>query len=57
MIFSWITRTEWVHEVTCEMKMTCLGMNGHHEGYWIGFANTIALLERNGYMKKLAKPQ
>jgi hypothetical protein len=32
-------------------------VSGHHDGYWVGFANTRVLLKRNGYRKVLAKPQ
>jgi hypothetical protein len=50
-------RTGWIHEVTCEIIMTWLGMNEHHDGYWVGFSNTRVLLERKGYRKVLVKPQ
>jgi hypothetical protein len=37
-----------VHVVTCEIKRHGSKMNGHHVGYWIEFADTRALLGRDG---------
>jgi hypothetical protein len=34
-----------------------LEVNGHRDRYWVGFANTRALLLRNGYRHVLTKPQ
>jgi hypothetical protein len=32
-------------------------MNEHHDGYWVGFADTRVLLAHNSYRKVLVKPQ
>jgi hypothetical protein len=50
-------RSRWIHEVTCEIKMTCLEVNQRQAGYWIDLVNTKALLEWNGYRKALVNPQ
>jgi hypothetical protein len=34
-----------------------LEVNGHHVGYWVGFADTRVLLESNGGREALANPQ
>jgi hypothetical protein len=32
-------------------------VNGQHVGYWVGFADTRLLLERNGGREALVNPQ
>jgi hypothetical protein len=32
-------------------------MNEHHDGYWVGFADTRVLFEQNGYREVFVNPQ
>jgi hypothetical protein len=32
-------------------------VSGHHDGYWVGFADTRVLLVWNGYRQVLTTPQ
>jgi hypothetical protein len=55
MTFSWINRTEWVHEVMCEFKMIWLRKEWKHVEYWIKIDDKRALIEQNSYKKALTK--
>jgi hypothetical protein len=32
-------------------------MNEHHDGYWVGFADTRVRFEQNGYREVFVNPQ
>jgi hypothetical protein len=46
-------RTRWIHEGTMRSWRHGVKVSGHHDGYWVGFADTRVLLVWNGYRQVL----
>jgi hypothetical protein len=50
-------RTRWIHEGTMRSWRHGVKVSGHHDGYWVGFADTRVLLVWNGYRQVLTTPR